>query len=184
MAGLLTLLGGIRGYLVAAAVAAVLAGTGGFTLAWKLQKANVEALQLADAKAQVEAVTAARAQDAAQRKLSDDAGAASSATQAAHQTQGDTIRRRVPIYVTPQADSRCIVPIGALRLLDDAVSDPGQGGALVLPGQSDGAPSGVALSAFADLAAEDRVTYRVVAQRLTDLQALIRQKQAAAAPSK
>lgn len=173
----------LQGLLVGCALSALVAGTGGFTLAWKLQNGNIEALQLADAKAQSDAVTAARAQEQAQRALSDKAGLDSAARQEAIRAQGDTTRRKVPVYVTPQSDSRCTVPVGALRLLDDAVSASGQGGALVLPGQPDDAASGVALSGFADLAAEDRVTYRVVAQRLTDLQALIRQKQAAAAVS-
>lgn len=54
--------------------------------------------------------------------------------------------KEVPVYVTPAADDRCVIPTGFVRLHDAAAS----GGAAGLPGAASGpldAPSGVELSA-------------------------------------
>lgn len=182
-------LSSIQGLLIGVALSAIVAGTGGFTLAWRLQNANVEAIQLADAKAENAAVAAAHAQDDAQRKLSDDAGAAAELHQAGIRTVFQTIHDKVRIYVPAQADANCVVPLGAIRLLDassQGIEPGGKAGALVVPGQPDDRPSGVAFSDLVALSAEHDKAYFTVAQQLRDLQTLIRSKQAAAAaaPSK
>lgn len=62
------------------------------------------------------------------------------------QTVTRTLIKEVPVYVTPAADDRCIIPTGFVRLHDAAAS----GGAAGLPGAPGGpldAPSGVELSA-------------------------------------
>lgn len=62
------------------------------------------------------------------------------------QTVTRTLIKEVPVYVTPAADDRCVVPLGFVRLHDAAAS----GGASGLPRAAGGpldAPSGVQLSA-------------------------------------
>lgn len=62
------------------------------------------------------------------------------------QTVTRTLIQKVPVYVTPAADDRCVIPTGFVRLHDAAAS----GGASGLPGTAGGpldAPSGVELSA-------------------------------------
>ena len=65
-----------------------------------------------------------------------------------------TLKREVPIYVTPLADSRCIVPHGFVRFHDSAAAarpaaDPGT------PGGPLDADSGIALSTVAATVAEN-----------------------------
>lgn len=63
-----------------------------------------------------------------------------------------TLRRKVPTYVTPAADARCVVPLGFVRTLNQGIAGRNRrapevpGGA----GRSDEAASGLALSDVAD----------------------------------
>ncbi len=59
-----------------------------------------------------------------------------------------TLLEKVPIYVTPEADSRCIVPVGAISLLNAAAR-----GEAEVAGPAGGpyeAPSGISLAALTD----------------------------------
>lgn len=64
-----------------------------------------------------------------------------------------TITREVPVYVSPDADSRCDVPVGFVRIHDGAAAgvppspDPA--------GRAADAPAGVALSAVASTVADN-----------------------------
>lgn len=96
---------------------------------------------------------------------------------AAHEAKAVQIRtvyrdiiREVPTYVTVQADDACVLPAGFVRVHDAAAAGrvPGPSG------QSDDAPSGVALSAASGVIVENYGTYAEVAQRLTDLQAWVK----------
>lgn len=53
--------------------------------------------------------------------------------------------KEVPVYVTPAADDRCIVPVGFVRLHDQAASG-GQASLSQAPGGPLDAPSGIPLS--------------------------------------
>ena len=80
----------------------------------------------------------------------------------------NTIVKKVPVYVSHQADRGCVVNTGAVRVLSAAAS-----GVPVLPpaaGQSDDSASGVELSALVGAAAEDLGTCQGIRQQLIDLQ--------------
>lgn len=38
--------------------------------------------------------------------------------------KGKTIYEQVPVYITPEADAACVVPVGFIRLLSDAADVP------------------------------------------------------------
>ncbi|HKT54489.1 MAG TPA: hypothetical protein VJP88_08550 [Caulobacteraceae bacterium] len=183
-AGLASLAGGIRGYLLAAAVAGALAGYGGYRLAWRLQDAAIADLKVADAKAQVAAVVAAQSAERKQAALTQAAGQAAETHQAAVQAAAQVIEKKVPVYVTVQADAKCVLPVGAFRLLDGAAAgvDPDSLASVDAPGEPNDAPSGVDCSRFVALVAKDFAQYRSVAQQLNDVLDLA-DKQSAAAPA-
>lgn len=65
--------------------------------------------------------------------------------------KGDTIVQKVPVYVTQKADAACVVPLGAVSVLNAAAANvllPGS------PGAIQETPSGVALSTVTGTAAE------------------------------
>lgn len=62
------------------------------------------------------------------------------------QTVTRTIVQKVPVYVTPAADDRCVVPLGFVRLHDAAASGSAAGLSRTAGGPLD-APSGLPLSA-------------------------------------
>lgn len=93
--------------------------------------------------------------------------------------QGAVITKEIPVYVTPQADARCTVPVGFVRLHDAAV----QGGTLpAAPGAAVDAPSGLALSAVAGTVAGNYGLCRATAERLSALQEWVRRQHAASLP--
>lgn len=63
--------------------------------------------------------------------------------------KGETITREVPIYVTQADDARCDVNAGFVRSYNAAATNTDT----PAPGESDRAPSGVPLSAVAEVAA-------------------------------
>jgi hypothetical protein len=82
---------------------------------------------------------------------------AHAAQQAKTETQIRTVIEKVPVYVSQKAAAGCVIPWGAVRLLDAAASgaDPAELRARIAPGQSDDAASDVALpEALALLAAD------------------------------
>lgn len=85
--------------------------------------------------------------------------------------RGATITREVPVYVTPQADARCVVPLGFARVHDAAAT----GTDLPRPaGSADAAPSGVALSAVASTVVDNYTTCHATAAQLAALQEWLR----------
>lgn len=85
--------------------------------------------------------------------------------------KGDTIIKEIPRYVPVQADASCVVPHGFVRLHDAAatgtVPDPGTG-------DTDAAPSGVALSSIAAAIADNYAGSHANSEQLTELQQLLR----------
>jgi len=82
---------------------------------------------------------------------------AHAAQQAKTETQIRTVIEKVPVYVSQKAAAGCVIPWGAVRLLDAAASgaDPADLHARIAPGQSDDAASDVTLpEALALLAAD------------------------------
>ncbi|MGN6655727.1 MAG: hypothetical protein ACTHJ9_10355 [Rhodanobacter sp.] len=86
-------------------------------------------------------------------------------------TRGATITREVPVYVTPQADAACTVPLGFARVHNAAAAGTDLPGAA---GASDAAPSGLALSAVAGTVVDNYTTCHATAAQLTALQEWVR----------
>lgn len=82
---------------------------------------------------------------------------------------GETLIKEIPIYVTPQADSACIVPRGFVRLHDAAAT----GVAPEPAGDADAAAAGVELSAVAGTVASNYTACRENAEQLMALQAWV-----------
>jgi phosphoribosylformylglycinamidine (FGAM) synthase-like enzyme len=134
--------------------------------------------ELASAKAlaasQAQAIAQMKADEvrqAAQTKISDAAEQKQIVIQHDIQVQTRTIVKEVPTYVTPEADARCILPVGFVRLYNAAAlgSDPATVPAPA--GLADGAPSGIACSEVAADLADNFGIARSTAAQLTGLQA-------------
>jgi len=83
---------------------------------------------------------------------------------------GATITKEIPVYVTAQADARCIVPLGFARVHDAAAT-------AVLPappGSTDAQPSGLALSTVAGTLVDNYTTCHGTSAQLTALQDWVR----------
>lgn len=93
--------------------------------------------------------------------------------------QSAVIVKQVPVYVTRQADARCTVPVGFVRLHDAAA----QGQSLpAAPGGAVDAPSGLALSAVASTVAGNYGICRATAERLSALQDWVKRQHEASGP--
>lgn len=132
-----------------------------------LQQA-IAARELADAQARADALAAREQWIAAGEEQARAHLAASAATR----QQVHTIIEKVPVYVSRKSDAACVVPWGAVRLLDAAAS----GAALdhvraaIAPGQPDDAASDVALSEAVALLAADLGIARQNGDQLARLQ--------------
>lgn len=89
-----------------------------------------------------------------------------------------TLHEKVPVYVTPEADRRCSVPVGFVRLHDAAVA--GVPGPAEPAGEPDDAPAGVALSRVGDTIVDNYGVARACQAELSGLQAWIGKQRDAA----
>ncbi|HEU4548819.1 MAG TPA: hypothetical protein VFS01_03925 [Rhizomicrobium sp.] len=172
IAGVLTLL-------LAAALVGQTARIDGLPLLGGGLKAQIAGLQqqlaardLADAKARADALAARQKWIAAGEAQARAHLAASAATS----RQIETIVEKVPIYVGEKSNAACVVPWGAVRLLDAAASGAGLDtvSAAIAPGQPDDAASDVTLSEAVALLATDLGIARDNADQLTRLEAAVR----------
>ena len=85
--------------------------------------------------------------------------------------KGDVIIKEVPKYVTPEADARCTVNTGFVRLHDAAAANE----VPAAPGIADASPAGIALSAVAETVADNYQRCHENAAQLTALQDLVRE---------
>lgn len=93
--------------------------------------------------------------------------------------KGATITKEIPKYVTVKADANCTIPVGFVSVWNAAAT----GGALPdAPGQSNDAPSGVALSTVADTTAAGFTMCRATAEQLTQLQVWVKAQAALYGP--
>jgi len=145
-------------------------------------KAQVAALTLqvkdnekawSDYRAQAAEIVA-QANDRA-KKAGDDAAAAHAAAQTANANLQAEINRKVTTYVSPKSDAACVMPWGAVRLLDAAASgsDPSAVAARVAPGVSNDSTSDVTLSEAITLLTDDLSIARDNADQLKQLQAAV-----------
>lgn len=77
------------------------------------------------------------------------------------------IVKKVPVYVSPEADTACVLPVGFVRLHDAAAADSLPGPA----GVTDAAPAGIALSTATSTIADNYRRCHENAEQLTALQA-------------
>lgn len=90
-----------------------------------------------------------------------------------------TLVEKVPEYVTPEADARCVVPLGFVRVHDAAAA--GLPTVVASADRAHDAPSGVELSTIAATVAGNYGTCNSFRQTLIDLQAWERARVAAEA---
>lgn len=87
--------------------------------------------------------------------------------------KGDAIIKEVPIYVTKDADSKCVIPNGFVLLHDSASRNE-------VPDSTRGVDAGaseVKLSGVATTVTENYTTYHKVAEQLKSLQEWIKEQQ-------
>jgi hypothetical protein len=138
-------------------------------------KAQIAGLQQQQATRDLAAAQAQSAALMARAKLADAAEAQASAHAAsdqAMQTQTRIIIERIPHYVSAKSDGECVVPVGAVRLLDAAASgaDVDDAAAAIAPGQPDDAASGIPLSDVVALLSKNLGRARQNADQLTHLE--------------
>jgi hypothetical protein len=164
--GAASALGGWKGYAAAAGVAFVL----GFGSCWQIRD-WVHAAAERDAARHVVKEVVKQDQASAAR------GLAHASADTALQDHGRKVAQEIPRHVTPEIDRAFPLPVGAVRLLNDAIGLPAVPDP---PGQPDDARSAVALSDGVSVLADDVNACRRNGQQLTDLQAWIRDQQALA----
>ena len=133
---------------------------------------QLAARDLADAKARADALAARQKWIAAGEAEARAHLAASAATG----RQIETIVEKVPVYVGEKSNAACVVPWGAVRLLDAAASGAGLDAVstAIAPGQPDDAASDVTLSEAVALLATDLGIARDNADQLIRLEAAVR----------
>lgn len=176
MTRLLSMVAGWKGYaLLAAAMLAVGFGSGWTVRDWK---AGAEAAKAA--KAETKQAVRVIYRERAQADVTSAVETKAAQAQVQIRTVTRTIIEKVPEYVSVADDSRCVVPVGFVRIHDAAAT----GNPLPEPsGELDGRAaaseaSSVTLSRLAEATAENYGTYQAVARQLVDLQDWIRQQQA------
>ena len=86
--------------------------------------------------------------------------------------------REIPVYVTPKADAACAVPVGFIRLHDDAANDH-QGATIPdAAGESLDSTSDAKLSEVSAAIVSNYGTYYQIREQLISLQNWVRQQQA------
>ncbi|MBD9478515.1 hypothetical protein [Pseudoxanthomonas sp. PXM02] len=84
---------------------------------------------------------------------------------------GKTITKEIPVYVTPEADAACTVPLGFVRIHDAAAANTPPEPA---PGDPDAPAAGIALSAVAETVADNYTQYHALGEQLIGLQDYVR----------
>jgi len=145
---------------------------GGFKAEIAGLQQQLAARDLADAKARADALAARQKWIAAGEAEARAHLAASAATS----RQIETIVEKVPVYVGEKSNAACVVPWGAVRLLDAAASGAGLDAVstAIAPGQPDDAASDVTLSEAVALLATDLGIARDNADQLIRLEAAVR----------
>jgi hypothetical protein len=142
----------------------------------KAQIASLNSRIAARDMAEARATAAAWAARQTRQAAADAAAATAAQTAAAAQSQIRTVLQKVPVYVSDDASRRCVVPWGAVRLLDAAASgaDLDAAAARIAPGQPDDAASDVTLPEAVALLAADLGIARQNAGQLSGLQAAVK----------
>lgn len=176
MSRVLSALAGWKGYALMAAV--MLAA--GFASGWTVRdwKAGREDANRAEAQIVYRDRIIEREREQADVTSAVETKAAEAQVQIRTVTQ--TIIKEVPVYVPAEADAACVVPRGAVVLLNAAAAGEPLPESAGEPdaAAANAAPSGIALSRLVGVTAENYGSYQSVARQLVDLQDWIRQQQA------
>ena len=161
-------LSGAWGYLAAAAITALLAGSATGYVVHRMDEGAIAALKLADQVAETKAIKDEAAIQQSQDQANLDSALAEAKAQAAITARAHSITREIIVHV-PQTQS-CI-PYGLVRLLDAAAAGSDTAGAAIAAGQSDDACAPISWRAFADDLTGDYATGRANAEQLNALEA-------------
>jgi hypothetical protein len=142
----------------------------------KAQIAQLQGRAAADALAHASSEAAALAAQAKAAAAANEEARAHAVAAAANARQIRTVIEKVPVYVSEKSDTGCVVPWGAVRLLDAAASGTGPdfARAHVAPGQPDDAASDVTLSEAVALLAADLGAARDNEDQLRHLENAVR----------
>jgi len=146
---------------------AAVAGVLGFGAGWRVHDWRDASAALSQAKMALRVVERAST-------VSQTAAVKDQVAQDRIRTVTKTLIEKVPVYVSNRADALCSVPTGFVRLHDAAARGDDLSAASESPGQSDGAPSGVALSTVANTVVANYGGCRADEQRLADLQSWLK----------
>lgn len=141
-------------------------------------RAEIADLKAANAQAVIDAVTAARADQIARDKITQDIAVKAAEAIQKTITVTRTIIREVPRNVTPEIDRSFPVPLGFVRVHDAAASGNPVDAVSIAPGQPNDAASDVAMSEVAGVSAGNFGACHANAEQLKALQAWIVQQQA------
>lgn len=178
MKAIIAALTGWKGY---ALVAAVCLSAGGWS-GWELRDLYADRADGKVARAEVRTVERVVYRERAQADVTQQIGEQAAARQAEVRYVTRTITEKVPVYVTPEADRTCVLPLGFVRVHDAAAETPGPGDPLSEPaGSANDAPSGVACSTAAETIVGNYGDYYAVAAQLTSLQEWVATQQALSA---
>lgn len=111
---------------------------------WKVRDYDFQKHLKADAEAALDASEAAREVEGKNEEISQDVGREVEEAKTQIQYVTRTLIKEVPIHVTAESDNRCVVPLGAVRVLDAAAT--GNPTISYAPGESADQASGVELS--------------------------------------
>ena len=153
-------------YLIIGALLAVIAS---FFFGWHVGADQEDGkFAAAAAKQEQQVVTTVETQAAETSKVSEQAAEHTQQIQ----TITQTIIKEVPKYVTVKANAHCVIPYGAVRVLDAAAR-----GVPLVPspaGQSNDVSSGASLDTVVGDVAADLGTARQIRQQLIDLQGWVK----------
>jgi hypothetical protein len=168
---------GVWGYAAAAALSAIVAGTGMGWTVHRIDQAAYAALQLAGAKAKNDTLAALARTDQREAKANLDAAVAEAQAQQKIVTETVTVTKEIAQHV-PIA-TPCI-PFGLVRVLDDAATGSDTAGAPTPVGQPDDACAPLSWRAVASELSDDYAGGRANAEQLNALEADVRALAAAA----
>lgn len=111
---------------------------------WKVRDYDYQKHLKADAEAAQKAIEEAREVENKNEETSSNIGKQVEETKKEIQYVTRTIIKEIPIHVTSESDDRCIIPLGAVRVLDSAAT--GNPKITYAPGESPDQASGIELS--------------------------------------
>lgn len=127
----------------AKALAATIALGAATAAGWHIRDYDYQKHLKADARAALEASEGAREVEGKNEQIASEIGQQVEQAKERIRYVDRIIHKEIPVYVSQEASDRCVVPDGAVRLLDAAASSNPP--APYAPGESPDAPSGVDL---------------------------------------